>query len=229
MTQGYSFADAPGQNDFSDLLPHGLLSWAWLKIRPFNLDQGIIETPSQTSDARYLNCELTLEGGPGDRRKVFTRIGVAGSEKYINMGRSAIRAILEVGRGASAQNPQGYVISAAGGQPNWLELDGLKVAIKVRIEKGTAGYPDKNDVAVWLSPIADSGTEKLFARLLAGDVMPAANQAPPAAARGGAAKPAAATQPAWTMPATGQPAHPGAQQPTAPAAPPSTGKPSWLA
>ena len=89
---GYSFADAPGQNDFSELLPHGLLSWAYIKVRPHNLDQGLIEKPSKSSDGAYLDLELTLEGGPGDRRKIFTRVGVRGSEKYVNMGRSAIRA-----------------------------------------------------------------------------------------------------------------------------------------
>lgn len=221
---GLSFADAPGQNDFSELLPHGLLSWAILTIRPHNLDQGLIERPSKSSDAAYLDCELTLEGGPGDRRKVWTRIGVRGSEKYVNMGRSAIRAILEVGRGASAQNQAAYTINAnQAGQPNWLELSGLKVAVKLKIEKGQGGYEDKNDVAVWLSPIADSGTEKLFQRLLAGDVMPPAGTIP-AQRSGGAAAPSAAGAPAWQAPNQAQAAQ--VQAPVQQAA--ATARPSWL-
>ena len=215
----FNYADAPAQRDYSDLIPHGTLAFAILKIAPFNLDQGLIETPSKSSEAKFLNAELTICSGRHDKRKIFTRIGVSGSDKYVNMGRSAIRAILEVGRGANGQNnTQAYYISDATGRDDYMQLDGLKVAIKVKEEKGSEGFPPKNDVSVWLSPV-DDVTGKDFARLLAGDtepkVKPTASAAAPTAT------------PSWQTPAaptTATPAPPrssAVQQTTAP-------KPTWL-
>ena len=205
-----NFQNAEPQNDFSELIPAGTLSWAVINLRPFNLTMGEIETPSKSSEARFLDIELVLEGGDYDRRKLWTRIGVAGSEKYINMGRSAIKAILEVGRGAGPQNPTGYDIPEyAAGKVDWRYLHGLKVAVKIKIDKGTAQYPDdKNEIATWLSPIEDSGTAKDFQRLLDGDTKPKSHQT---------GIPAAAAGPAWAGGVQGAPAHA-----TPPAAPPAT-------
>ncbi len=103
-----NFANADSQNDFSEILPHGALSWAILNLRPFNLDQGLLETPSKPpKTSKFLNFDVTMFEGPWDKRKVFAMIGVAGSEAYINMGRSAIKAILECGNNAGPHNPDG--------------------------------------------------------------------------------------------------------------------------
>ena len=219
----FNYANAPAQRDFSDLIPHGTLAWAILKVDPFNLDQGLIETPSKTTDSRFLNVELTICSGRHDKRKLFTRIGTGGSEKYINMGRSAIKAILEVGRGANAtNNPNAYVLQG-GDRPNYMELDGLKVAIKIKEEKAQGDFPPKNDVDVWLSPV-DDVTSKDFARLLAGDTEPKVK----VSGTGGGS-------PAWggggtgTVPAPSAPAAPAWQStpPTA-AQPTQAAKPAWL-
>jgi len=231
-----SFHDAPAPTNFGDLIPVGALAFAILHIRPHNLDQGMIEVIGKTLDeqgrpkSHYLDCELTIMGGPWDKRKIFTKIGVFGSEKYVNMGRSAIRAILEVGRGANQQNMPAYGITQdAQGRVNWMELDSLQVAIKVKVEK-SEGYADKNEVGVYLSPV-EPATQKDFAKLLAGDVMPAVK------AGGGAAP--AANKPAWASGggAAGavagsapqaQPAQQGYRPPAPQAAPAAGGKPAWL-
>jgi hypothetical protein len=216
---GLNYADAGGQNDFSELVPHGTLSWAILKLRWYNFDMGIVETPSKSSDAAFLDCELTLVGGDWHGRKVWTRIGTKGSEKYVNMGRAAIRGILEAGFGANPQtNPQGYTIA------NYSALDkggeGVKVGIKIKIEPGKDGYQDKNDVAVWLTPNPDGGTRKDWDRLMLGDTKPSAHTTQPRTA-GGAAAPAAQAGPSW---AQGQPAQNAPTQ-AAPAPAPSTAPP----
>jgi hypothetical protein len=209
MTGKLNFADAPSQKDFTVLIPHGMLAFGVLSINYYNLDRGMVETPSKSSAAKYLDCEVTVEGGEFNRRKIFTRIGVEGSEAYVNMGRSAIRAILEVGRGAGPNAMGAYAIEG------YHELDGLKVAIKVKEDPEKNGYPAKNEIAVWLSPV-DPATSKDFERLLAGDTAPKNVRAP--VASGGA--PAQAAAPAWQRPAAPATASP--QQ-----TPPS--KPSWLA
>jgi hypothetical protein len=207
------FSGAERQNDFSVLIPQGTLSWGVLKIRPFNLDAGQWETPSKSSEARFLDCEVQLKGGQYEGRKVWTRIGTAGSEKYINMGKGQIRAILEVGKKASEQNLAGYNIAS------YAELSGLPVAIKIKEEPEQNGYPAKNDVAVFLSPV-DPGTEKDYKRLESGDTEPRGKQN---VRTGGAAVGAplgAAPAARWASPQGGAPAAPAPVNPAAP--------PPWL-
>jgi hypothetical protein len=205
------FSGAERQNDFSVLIPQGTLSWGVLKIRPFNLDAGQWETPSKSSTARFLDCEIQLKGGQYEGRKVWTRIGTAGSEKYINMGKSQVRAILEVGKKASEQNLAGYNIAS------YAELSGLPVAIKVKEEPEQNGYPAKNDVAVFLSSV-DPGTEKDYKRLESGDTEPRGKQNVHTGA--GAAPAGAAPAARWAAPQGGAPAAPAPVNPAAP--------PPWL-
>ncbi len=189
MTMDYS--QAPQGQDYTDLLPHGTLCFGVVKVRPFNLQAGIIEKTSKANEEnKYLDLELTIEGGPYDKRKIWDMPGVAGSEGYTNAGGAAIRAILEVSRGASAQSMAGYSIE------NFMELDGLKCAFRIKIEPGTAQYPnEKNRVAIYLTP-QNPATEKDFARLVAGDSSPAANLRGPQKAAGTPASPPA-TQARW--------------------------------
>ena len=189
MTMDYS--QAPQGQDYTDLLPHGTLCFGVVKIRPFNLQAGIIETTSKNNaENKYLDLELTVEGGPYDKRKIWDMPGVAGSLGYTNAGGAAIRAILEVARAASVQSPAGYCIE------NFMELDGLKCAFRIKIEPSTSQYPnDKNRVAIYLTP-QNPATEKDFKRLVAGDHAPAANLRGPQKAAGAPASPPA-TQARW--------------------------------
>jgi hypothetical protein len=226
----YSNAPTEQMGDF-DLIPHGTLAWAILKIKPkgpvgqpgFAPDPNDWVTPSRSTEGgAYLDCELTILEGPYNKRKVFEMIGVAGSDAYVNQGRAAIRAILEVGKGANiTSNPGGYRINHYG------ELDGLKVAVKIKVEKGGVKnaatgerYPDKNRVAKWLTPNKDSDGYKDFERLLKGDTAPS-SAAPSVGSGGGSSTPApTSAAPPWVQQGTGQ-------APTTPAAP-ATAKPSWL-
>ena len=210
------FSQAPQQRDMDTLIPHGTLAWGVLKIRPANLDQGQIAVVSKNnSDNAYLDCEITIEGGQWDKKKVWTRIGVKGSEGYVNMGGAAIRAILEVGNGASPQNMAGYQIA------DYMRLNGLKVAIRVK-EDHQQGYAAKNDVSLWLTP-HDEAAAKEFTRLQAGDTAPNPNMRKPVIKADVAAP--AATAPAWGAPATGAATLAGPAVPVSQTAPVS---PPWL-
>jgi hypothetical protein len=216
------FSNAPAQEEFSNgPIPNGTLAWVVVNIRWFNLDQGIVETKA-ASGAVYLNAELTIVGGKYDKRKIFTLIGLHSPKgpTWENMGRAAMKAILEVGNGAGAQNPAGYRID------NYGALTGMKAAIRIKIEQ-TEGYDPKNVVDLWLTPNADApGAARDFQRLLAGDTEPAAGTPVTSVAR--AAKPAAPAAPAWGAPAA--PAAAPAYAPAPQAAPAATApaKPSWL-
>lgn len=208
----HDYSTAEPQRDF-DIIPGGTLAFAILNIKPGGPPDhpDCWETASQTegSDAHYLNCDLTVCEGPFTKRKIFTRIGVRGSEGYINMGRSSIRSILEVGRGASAANLAAYKINAYG------DLNGLKVAIEVKVEKGTGSYKDKND-AVFLTPNTESGTSKKFLKLLA------AAQAGYPKETSTVASTVATGTPVWAASASERPPATNTQ------APPATAKPTWL-
>jgi len=215
MNQPIDFSNAPTDQmgDF-DLIPDKTLAWAIMKVKNYgpggHPDDWI--TPSKSTEGgAYLNLELTICEGPYMRRKIFEMVGVAGSEAYVNQGRAAIRAMLEVGRGANpVSSPAGYKIQDYG------DLNGLKVAVKIKVEKGSkkddgSSYPDKNRVAAWLTPNKESSAHKDWNRLLTGDT--AAPSAAPKVENGG--QPSAA--PAWVKPAA-------APVPAAPA----TNKPAWL-
>lgn len=222
MTMDYS--QAPQGQDYTDLLPHGTLCFGVVKVRPFNLQAGIIEKTSKANEEnKYLDLELTIEGGPYDKRKIWDMPGVAGSEGYTNAGGAAIRAMLEVGRGACSTNMAGYAIE------NFMELDGLKCAFRVKIEPGTTQYPnEKNRVAIYLTP-QNPVTEKDFARLVAGDSSPAANLRGPQKAAGVATSPPA-TQARWgAQAAPDTPAAPPAGNGTVGAAADPNATPPWLA
>lgn len=212
-------SQARDQADFSELIPSGALSFGIIRIRPFNLDANVIATPSKSSEAQYLDCEITLQGGAWDKRKIWTRIGTAGSKAYINMGMSSMKAIRESGVGASPQQPHLY------GMDSYMELDGLTVGIKIKIDS-SPGYSDKNEVAVFLSPVQD-GVKKFWDRLIAGDCQPDPNaivaKRSPAKAAPGAGAPEAAA-PRWAAGATPPAAVVGAAAPAA--APPVAAAPA---
>ena len=214
----FNYADAPAQNDFSELIPNGTLAWGLLRIRRYNATAGVVETPSKSSDGQYLDCEITIMDGDWRGRKVWTRIGTQGSEKYVNMGRGAIKAILECGFGANPQNNiAGYELPDYGALDRYGE--GVQVGFKIKEEPPQGGYPAKNDVAVFLSPIPDSGTKKDWDRLMAGDTKPSATTRAPVASAAPPVRPEPPA-PAWASPAAAPAQAPAQQQmPVAPGQP----------
>lgn len=200
-----NFSDAESGNggDF-ELIPAGSLLWAYVNVRAMDTSKAGNE---------YLDIELTVAEGPYARRKIWDMIGISGSEKYVNIGRSNIKAILESGNSAGPENPAGYQIQ------QYQDLSGIRVAIKTKIEKGGANpsggfYADKVR-PIYLSPNPTGGTFKAFGELAAvppQTTAPAPQQAPPPAQNGEA--PAQAGQ-TW-----------GGSAPATPSAAPA--KPAWL-
>lgn len=229
-----NFSQGAGQSTGNELIPNGQLAWAILTVRAIKASQ---------SGGQYLDIELTLEENqPFGRRKIWDMIGdpmfAGNSEAYRQMGQVAIARILECGRGAGPNNPGGYVIQS------YDQLNGLRVAIKIGIKKGTGGYDDKNNVAEYLTPNpASQSGHKGFVKLQAGEHNMAAAKPQPAPsgfqpAPGIAVGPSRAEPPAsqtWgsqpaapTVPATGFGAAPGGFG-GAPAAPTNPAPSGWLA
>ncbi len=155
------FSSGAGVSTMADLIPAGQLAWAILTIKG-------IKTNANTG-SRSIEYELTLdEGQPFARRKIFGYIGDpnhdGNSEGYRQMGLVAVTRILESGRGAGPNNPDGYKIQG------FEQLSGLRVPVKIGVEEGTDGYADKNKVVEWLTPNpASQSGHKLYAKLMAGE------------------------------------------------------------
>jgi hypothetical protein len=86
------------------------------------------------------------------KRKVFDKIGISGSDQWVNMGKSRIRAILE---SAKNINPKDMSEAAMSSRKinSFDELDGLEMLIKIGIEHDRNGvYQDKNKIASIITP-----------------------------------------------------------------------------
>lgn len=222
-----NFGNAPTeQGGTGEVIPDGALSWAIIKVRPFNLDQGLVLTPSKSTEGNaYLDVELTMLEGPYARRKVWDIISLKGGEKGVQMGMAKVRHILEVGREIVGFSPNDgkYRLGATSGATGdmvLMELDELRCAVKIGIEKGENGYPDKNRIRAYLSPNPASDTFRTFMRLVEGDVQPVEKPSKAAPAAAGPSWGAGAAKPAATQPAAqqGRPSWAGGPPPGHPAA-----------
>jgi hypothetical protein len=184
----------PEPKNMGELVPAGTLAWAVFALQE--------KRYGRESGAGYYAIELTIEGGPFNRRKVFTMISDPLDANASEEGRTrAFGTMKRALESSGLLNPQ-TAPQFANVHPDtviqWLA--GKKVAVKVGIEKGKDGYADKNKVADWLSPNPESGGYKLFAQLI--------NPPPAAPAQGsfGAAAPGGFTAPAAAPGGFGAPA-----------------------
>lgn len=160
------FNQASGVSSPVDIIPNGVMAWAIVTFRGLK--------PS-SSGGQYLDLELTIDDPhPFSRRKLWEMVGdpdhAGNSDGYKQMGRMALTRILECIGVLRPGDPQSY---ASFGNPTTLQvgqlIDGKRVAIKIKIERGKDGYSDKNKVGEWLSPNPESSGNKNFVKLLSGD------------------------------------------------------------
>jgi hypothetical protein len=86
------------------------------------------------------------------RRKIFDKIGISGSDQWVNMGKARIRAILESAKNINPKD-MSETAMAARKIDSFGELEGLEPIIKIGIEHDRSGvYQDKNKVASIITP-----------------------------------------------------------------------------
>jgi hypothetical protein len=145
------FNDAEPQMEFS-LIPANTIAKARLTIKPSNDFSDPFLTRSKDGNSTYLNCEFVVMEGQFVRRKIFDKIGISGSDAWINMGKARIRAILESAKNANPKD-MSETAMAARKINSFEELDGLEMIIKIGIESDRSGvYPDKNRVLSIITP-----------------------------------------------------------------------------
>lgn len=169
-----NYADSVEEKQGGDfeLIPDGSLAYGNLIVKPRALENGLVVKKGKANpDNRYLDLMVEITSGPFTGRTIFTMIGVAGSEKWVNMGRGAICRILEVGNNAGPHNPGGYILGLNlpdGDERSYMDLDGMQCAVRIGVEPGKDGYKDKNKVDKFLSPNPDSDGFKDFTALKGG-------------------------------------------------------------
>lgn len=153
------FNNAPEQSFTGEPIPHGSLARVILRIRPGGRGPGGWVTENPSTGAAYLDCEFTVAEGPYARRKVWTLIGLKGTkvdeqgrDKWADMGRSLIRAVLESARGIHPKDESPQAVAAR--RINSLgDLDGIEFVARIGVEKDRDGqYPDKNKILAAIGP-----------------------------------------------------------------------------
>jgi hypothetical protein len=154
-------------NDFggnNDLIPNGFVCWAIVKVRG-------LKTSANTG-SRYLDLELTIsEGQKHERRKIWVNVMdftfEQNSEGARTMGLAALQHMLESSGVFRLDQPESYQqFNGKGIDDIAFAIDQKPVAIRVKVEKGTDGYADRNTVGDWLSPNPKGRGFKMFQALM---------------------------------------------------------------
>jgi hypothetical protein len=145
------FNDAEQQTEFS-LIPANTIAKARLTIKQGNDFSDPFLTRSKDGNSTYLNCEFVIMEGQFVRRKIFDKIGISGSDVWVNMGKSRIRAIIESAKNINPKD-MSETAMAARKIDSFSELEGLEPIIKIGIESDRSGvYQDKNRVLSIVTP-----------------------------------------------------------------------------
>ena len=134
-----------------DLIQKGTVAKVRMTIKPGGYNNpdrdwtGGYATHNTASEAVYLNCEFVIIGGSYDKRKVWSLIGLYSSkgDKWNNIGRSFIRAILNSARGFSEKDGSPQAV-AARNIKSFAELDGIEFIACIDVEKNKVTGEERN-------------------------------------------------------------------------------------
>jgi hypothetical protein len=146
-----NFNDAEQQTEFT-IIPANTIAKARLTIKAGNDFSDPFLTRSKNGESTFLNCEWVIMEGQFVRRKIFDKIGISGSDVWVNMGKARIRAVLESAKNINPKD-MSETAMAARKIDSFSELEGLEPIIKIGIEHDRSGiYQDKNRVASIITP-----------------------------------------------------------------------------
>lgn len=151
------FNNAPKQQS-SEPIPAKTIVPCLMVVRPGGAgDDGWLKQ-SKNSDAMMLDCEFTVLDGPHAKRKFWQFMVVSGGKVNDkgesiagNISRTTLRAILESCRQIKSDDMSDVALQARRIN-GWGDFNGMTFVCRVGIEKGTAGYSDKNKILEVLTP-----------------------------------------------------------------------------
>jgi hypothetical protein len=150
-----------GKQRSTDLIPNGTIVTLQIKLRPGGAGPGGWLKRSKNGDSEMLDCELTVMGGPYDKRKLWDLILISGTtdgqQQMAESNQAKFCAILESARGIRPSDT-----SAAASQARCTEtygdFNGLCFIGKIGVERGGArpegggNFPDKNRLLEAITP-----------------------------------------------------------------------------
>jgi hypothetical protein len=148
------FSGAPGQQDFSALIPNGTIARVSMEIRyPDGAAVGDMPelTRSSATEAQYLNCEFEVLSSPLVGRKFWQNIMYSGcKQKAIDMSFALFRAILESARNIRPDDMSELAHKAR--RVNSLsDFNGMEFAAKIGVQVDSK-YGDKNKLQASVTP-----------------------------------------------------------------------------
>jgi hypothetical protein len=161
MTIDLDLNDATGKQRSFDLIPHGTIVTLQIKVRSGNAGEGGWLRRSKDGNSEALDLELTVVGGPHDKRKIWDLVTVAGTTsghaQAIEISRARLCAIIECARGIRP-NDASEAARQARHLNSYGDFDGLRFIAKIGIEKGAVKpngggtFPDKNRLLEVITP-----------------------------------------------------------------------------
>lgn len=144
----FGFSPTSGTGTSFELIPNSTLAFGIFTVKSVKLS---------AAGGNYIEGVITITDGPFEKRKVFTNIMdplfAANSEGARQMGLQALTRCFEVSGLFKPEQPETYrAFDNKTIEDIAIQLDGSRVAFKIKIEKGSGGYSDKNAVAEYLSP-----------------------------------------------------------------------------
>lgn len=150
------FNDA-GEQRSGDVIPVNTIAKVVATIRPGSVGQGGWLTQSQKSDVQYLNFEFTVLEGPYAKRKIWQNLTVSGGKvdergqsKGWGITKATLRAMLDSAYGLDPDDDSPQARQRRVTQ-DWGAFNGLQFIIKIGIDKGKDGNPDKNKLGLVLT------------------------------------------------------------------------------
>jgi len=134
-----------------ELIPDGTIAKVSMLVRPGGEGEGGWLTEAASKNL-YLSCEFVVTEGKYARRKFWQVLVLVGGKKNekgesmsANISKATLRAIVESANGVDPKDTSEDA-KAKRVLQSFDDLNGLEFTAKIKIEKGTDGYPDKNNL-----------------------------------------------------------------------------------
>lgn len=148
----FDFNDANAQRETGGVIPEGTVALAVMTIRAGGQGPGGFLTNTKAGDKTMIDAEFTLASGKHERRKVWKNMMITPIDSESGqITRAQLRAAIE---SALAIHPGDMSETAIERRrvPGYQFFDGLTVCMKIGIEKGKDGNPDKNTLRAFVTP-----------------------------------------------------------------------------
>jgi len=142
-----------GTQQSRDVLPDNCLVNVVLTIKPGGAGDDGMLTTAKDGNSEHLNCEFTVFDGEHAKRKIWSRLTVAGKnhQQAVDISRKTLKAILEAARSIKP-NDESDAAKAARQAKSWTDFDQLRVTARLGIEPPKNGFQAKNFIKEIITP-----------------------------------------------------------------------------